>query len=60
VDSGECVDTVTVEEAIKILAPRYRGYHLTPENVVPEAVAEKMIRDEREAAAVRRIVQTSL
>jgi hypothetical protein len=36
VDSGECVFTRTVEGAIELLQPRYRGYKLTPENVVPE------------------------
>ena len=48
VDSGECVDAVTVEEAIAVLAPRYRGHVLDATNVVPEAVAEAMIRAERE------------
>ena len=48
VDSGECVDAVTVDEAIAILQPRYRGHELNTGNVVPEAVAEAMIREERE------------
>lgn len=36
VDSGECVQTRTVEGAIELLQPRYRGHKLTPENVVLE------------------------
>ena len=50
VDSGECVEARTVEGAIELLRPFYRGYQLTPENVVPEAVAEAMIRAERAVA----------
>jgi hypothetical protein len=51
VDSGECVDAATVEEAIGLLQSRYRSQKLTVENVVPEAVAEAMIRAEREVYA---------
>lgn len=36
VETGECVFTRTVEGAIELLQPRYRGHKLTPENVVPE------------------------
>lgn len=52
VDSGECVTARTVEGAIELLQPRYRGCSLTPENVVPEDVAVAIIRAEREAARV--------
>lgn len=48
VDSGECVDAVTVEDAIAILRPRYRGHELTPDNVLPEAMAVALIRAEAE------------
>jgi len=46
VESGECVDAVTVEEAIAVLQPRYRGHTLSRENVMPEAEAEAAIREE--------------
>lgn len=36
VESGECVRARTVEGAIELLQPRYRGHTLTPENVVLE------------------------
>ena len=36
VETGEAVFTRTVEGAIELLQPRYRGHKLTPENVVPE------------------------
>lgn len=45
VASGECVDAPSVEEAITILSPRYRGETLTSDNVVEEATAEAMIRE---------------
>jgi hypothetical protein len=54
VDSGECVDAVTVEEAIVLLQRYYRGCSLTPDNVVPERVAEEMIRAERAKLAESR------
>ena len=50
VDSGECVEAATVEEAIAVLRPRYPGYKLTMDNVVTEAEAGAIIRAEREAA----------
>lgn len=36
VETGECVFTRTVDGAIELLQPRYRGVKLTPENVVLE------------------------
>ena len=36
VETGECVRARTVEGAIELLQPYYRGFKLTAENVVPE------------------------
>jgi hypothetical protein len=48
VPSGECVEARTVEGAIELLRPFYRGYELTPANVVTEEEAMALLR--REAA----------
>jgi len=47
VDSGECVEARTVEGAIELLQPRYRGCELTPANVVTEEEALDIIRREK-------------
>ncbi len=52
VESGECVDAVTVEEAIAVLQPRYRGHTLSRENVMPEAEAAAAIEAMREEMAI--------
>jgi hypothetical protein len=51
VDSGECVEARTVEEAIERLQPFYRGHELTPANVVTEDVAMEILRQEQAAVA---------
>jgi hypothetical protein len=48
VETGECAQTRTVEGAIELLQPFYPGIKLTPENVVPEEVANDMLRAEQE------------
>jgi hypothetical protein len=47
VDSGECVEARSVEGAIELLQPRYRGCELTPANVVTEEEAMEILRRER-------------
>ena len=49
VETGECVQTRTVEGAIELLQPFYHGIKLTPENVVPEEVADEILRAEKAA-----------
>ena len=47
VETGECVRARTVEGAIELLQPRYRGCELTPANVVTEEEALEIIRREK-------------
>jgi hypothetical protein len=47
VESGECVEARSVEGAIELLQPWYRGCELTPANVVTEEEAMEILRRER-------------
>lgn len=52
VESGECVDAVTVEEAIAKLRQWYPEDQLSRENVMPEAEAAAAIEAMREEMAI--------
>lgn len=51
VPSGECVTARTVEGAIELLRPFYRGEEVSPANVVTEEEAMEILRRERAAVA---------